>query len=165
MQKQLFATAIIILFPFLFVSCVSSILKDKPPSFSTEIKLNDPAEPFKKTQTSVYPSWKNPRTGNVIAIASDCSDANTTTRTSLHQLIEGSLENAHLTEQQNLNIQNRPCLMRNISAELDGHPIEVVSVSFKKKSCGYVSSLSGKKGSLQTDRAQFDQFLNDLSFE
>lgn len=165
MQKQLVATILIIFMPFLFVSCVSSILKDKPPTFSSEIKLQDLQSPFEKMRTSVFPSWKNTQTGNVISIVSDCNPSSTYTLSSLHQLIEGSVEKAQVVTEENLTIQDRPSLLKVVNAELDGHPIEVRSVSFIKKSCGYVSSLSGKKGTLEADRAAFDQFLNSLSFK
>lgn len=165
MQKQLVATFIIILMPFLFVSCVSSLFKDKAPTFSREIRLRAPEAPFKETDTSVYPSWKSSASGNVISIVSDCSQISSYSLSSLHQLIENSLQNVHTVKEEQVSIQGRPSLSKVIEGELDGFPIEVRSVSFMKKSCGYVGSLSGKKGSLDGDQAEFDRFLNNMSFE
>lgn len=165
MKKQLAATIIIISIPFLFVSCVSSILKEKPPTFSTEIKIIDPAAPFVKTDTSVFPSWKNPKTGNVISIVSDCSDISSYKLSSLHQLIEEPLDEIKVIKEETSALQNRPALFRVINAQLDGRLIEVRSVSFKRKSCGYVASLSGKLNTLSADQIQFDKFLSGLKFE
>ncbi|AGH96368.1 hypothetical protein [Pseudobdellovibrio exovorus] len=165
MQKQLVATILIVFMPFLFVSCVSSILKDKPPTFSSEITLKDPSSPFTRTRTSVFPSWKSSQSGNVISIVSDCNENSPATLSSLHQLIESSLESPQIISEENITIQDRPSLLKVVNAQLDGYPIEVRSVSFRKKSCGYVSSLSGKKGTLEADRASFEQFLNNLSFK
>lgn len=165
MQKQLVATLIIIISPFLFVSCVSSILKEKPPTFSREIEVQAPVSPFVKMNTSVYPSWRNPQTGNVITIISDCSETSSYTLSSLHQLIENSLKNVNTVKEENSTIQGTPALRRTINAELDARPIEVRSISFQKKSCGYLSSLSGKKDNLTTDDAAYEQFLTGLSFK
>lgn len=165
MKKQLVATIIIIAIPFFFVSCVSSILKDKPPTFSREIKLTDPMPPFVKTETSVYPSWKSTKTGNVIAIVSDCNEASSYKLSSLHQLIEDSLDEIKVLKEETISLQNRPSLLRVITAQLDGLPIEIESVSFKKKSCGYVAYLSGKINNLAVDKPQFEHFINGFKFE
>ena len=165
MKKQLVATVILIAIPFLFVSCVSSLLKEKAPTFSSEIKLTAPKSPFMKTDTSVYPSWKNSVTGNVISIVSDCNDGSTSKLSVLHQLIEDSLEEVKVLKEETMALHNRPALLKVVSANLDGHPIEVQSVSFKRKSCGYLASLSGKSNTLIKDTTQFEQFLNGLVFE
>ncbi|MBY0553651.1 hypothetical protein K2P97_03925 [bacterium] len=164
MKKQLVATLIIVSLPFIFVSCVSSILKDAPPTFSKEIKLTEPTSPFIKMDTSVYPSWKNLKSGNVISIISNCSDSDSKL-SNLHQIIESSLDNIKVIKEETLTLQNRPAFARNINAVLDGVEIEIQSISFKRKSCGYVASLSGKLNNLTNDRKQFDQFLNGFSFE
>ncbi len=165
MKKQLVSTIIITLIPFLFVSCVSSLFKDSPPTFSSEVKFNKIPEGFVKTDTSVYPSWKNSKTGNVIAIVSDCNENSQYKLSNLHQLIEEPLENIKVIKEETLILQSKPAFFRIIDAELDGLQIEIQSVSFKRKSCSYVSSLSGKLNNLNSDIELFEQFLNGLSFE
>lgn len=165
MKKQLVATLFIIAVPFFFVSCVSSLLKEKPPSFSTEIRLTAPKAPFGKTETSVFPTWKNSQTGNVISIVSDCNEGATNKLSTLHQLIEDSLDDVKIMKEETMALQNRPALLKFITANLDGQPIEVHSVSFKRKSCGYLASLSGKPNSLFKDTGHFDQFINGFGFE
>lgn len=165
MKKQLVATLFIIAVPFFFVSCVSSILKERPPSFSTEIRLTAPKAPFAKTETSVFPTWKNSQTGNVISIVSDCNDGATNKLSTLHQLIEDSLEEINVVKEETMALQNRPALLKILTASLDGQPIEVRSVSFKRKSCGYLASLSGKPNSLLKDTVHFDHFIQSFGFE
>ena len=165
MKKQLVATFLIIAVPIFFVSCVSSLLKEKPPAFSNEIKLTPPKAPFVKTETSVFPSWKNPQTGNVLSIVSDCNEGATSKLSTLHQLIEDSLEDVKLMKEETIALQNRPALLKVVTANLDGHPIEVHSVSFRRKSCGYLASLSGKANSLFKDTVYFESFINGFGFE
>lgn len=165
MKKQLAATIIIATLPLLFISCVSSILKDSPPTFSKEIRLRDPAKPFMKTATSVYPSWKSNKSGNVIAIISDCDPNSSFSLSGLHALVEDPLTNVKVVREEMQMFQNRPAVRRVVTALLDEHEIEVESLSFKRKSCNYVSSLSGKVNTLAGDRPLFEQFNSGLSFE
>lgn len=165
MKKQLVATIIISSLPFLFISCVSTLLKDSPPTFSKEIKVKDPAKPFSKTTTAVYPSWKSSKSGNVIAIVSDCDPNSSYSLNNLHLLVEEPLSNVKVLQEETFTMQNKPAVRRLVTAQLDDSQIEVESISFKRKSCSYVTSLSGKIDGLNADRAQFEQFNNGLSFE
>lgn len=165
MKKQLVATLFIIFAPFIFVSCVSTLLKEKPPTFSEEISYKAPAPPFARQHTDVFPAWKNPQTGNIITIISDCQNSAASSLTSLHRMIEGSLEKVVVGNEESIEFQGRPAVSRAVQAELDGHKIELYSVSFKRLNCGYVSSLSGKPGSLSADRKIYEQFMNGLTFK
>jgi len=165
MKKQLVATFSVIVIPFLFASCISTLLKETHPSFSKEISLTDPEKPFTKTDTSIFPSWKNTTTGNVISIISDCAENTSYKLSNLHQLIESGLDDIKLLKEESLTFQKKPALSRIVHAYLDGQPIEIQSVSFKRKSCGYVVTLSGKINNLSFDRPQFEHFINGFRFE
>jgi len=165
MKKQLAATVLIISMPFLMVSCVSTILKEKAPTFSKEIQFKGPPSPFVKINLSVYPTWKNSKTGNVISIISDCSENDPGTLSGLHQLITSSVEEAKILQQQQLMFKQKPALLYVTEGQLDGQPISVRSLSFQRKNCGYVSSLSGRPTSLTADQKYFDDFNESFSFE
>lgn len=165
MKKQLVTTIILVLLPFLFVSCISNLLKEKAPTFSKEVKLTEPAKPFESQSTSVYPSWKNSKTGNVIAIVSECEQSATTSLQQMHILLEDSLSEIKVAKEENTNIQDKPAYYKAVTGVLDGFAIEIRSFSFKRKSCTYLSSLSGKKDTLEVDMETFKQFNTNLSFE
>ncbi len=165
MKKQLVATLVIIALPFLMVSCVSTILQEKAPTFSKEINFKDPQSPFVRVNLSVYPAWKNPKTGNVISIVSECSENYSGSLSGLHQLITGSIEDPKTLKQDSITFKQRPALLYLTEGQLDGQPIAVRSISLKRKNCGYVSSLSGRPASLPTDQRSFDEFNESFSFE
>lgn len=165
MKKQLAATILIIALPFLMVSCVSSILKEKAPTFSKDIQFKDPQSGFSKVNLSVYPAWKNAKTGNVISLVSDCNENDPSSLAALHQLITASIENAKVTKQETLTFKEKPALLYMTEGQLDGQAIWVRSISFKRKDCGYVSSLSGKPSSLESDLSTFNSFNESFSFE
>lgn len=165
MKKQLVATLLIIASPFLMVSCVSSLLKEKAPTFSKDIQFKDPQFGFSKVNLSVYPAWKNSKSGNVISIISDCNENGVASLSSLHQLITGSIEDSKTIKQELLSFKDKPALLYLTEGSLDGQPIAIRSISFKRKDCGYVSSLSGKPNSLDSDLNAFNSFNESFSFE
>ena len=165
MKKQLAATLLIISLPILMVSCVSTILQEKAPTFSKEIQFKDPQSTFKKVNSSVYPAWKNSKTGNVISLVSECDENYLGTLSGLHQLIIGSIEEPKTTKQESISFKQKPALLYVTEGQLDGQPIAIRSISFKRKNCGYVSSLSGRAASLAADQKSFDDFNESLSFE
>lgn len=165
MKKQLAATFLIIASPFLMVSCVSSLLKEKAPTFSKDIQFKDPQAGFSKVNLSVYPAWKNAKTGNVISVISDCNENDVSSLSSLHQLITASIEEAKTVKQESITFKERPALSYLTEGQLDGQAIAVRSMSFKRKKCGYVSSLSGKPSSLDSDLQTFNAFNESFSFE
>lgn len=165
MKKQLAAFLFVVLSPLFFVACVSSILKEKAPTFSSEVSFVPPAEPFQVLNKSVFPSWKNRASGNVLSILSDCQPGNPASFHDLHNMIEDSVDSPFIVTETWITFQKKPALQRLIRAELDGSPLEVRSLAFKRLNCGYIISLSGKPEQLKVDQSAFDFFLKSLSFK
>lgn len=165
MKKQLSAALFIILSPVLFVSCVSTFLKEKAPTFSTEVSYVSPIAPFALLNKSVFPSWKNKKTGNVLSIVSDCQPENAVTLSELQRMIEDSVESPRLAKESFIAFQDRPALQRILHGELDQSPIEVRSTAFKRLNCGYVVSLSGRPDQVGLDQSSLELFLQSLKFK
>ncbi len=166
MKNQLAASLVIILLmPLLLISCVSSLLKEKPPTFSEEVSYSNPSKPFYMLKKSVYPSWKNKATGNVLSIFSDCQSGATSSLSELHRIIEDSLENSKRLSENQTVFQNKPALQRTVAGEVENSSIQIKSISFQRLSCGYVVSLSGKSDQLKLDENAFDLFIKSLTFK
>ena len=164
-MKQLLASLILILAPFLLVSCVSSLLKENAPTFSDEVRFTAPKLPFIRLNKSVYPSWKNKQTGNVLSIFSDCQNGNSSSLSELQRIIEDSVENSKQVSENQIQYQNKPALQRTLSGEVENNTIQIKSMSFKRLNCGYVVSLSGKPEQLRLDNNAFDLFIKSLTFK
>lgn len=165
MKKHLALTLLIIFAPFLLISCVSSLLKEKEPTFSKDIVITEPNSAFTKLNKSVFPSWKNKQTGNVISVFSDCQSEGLRSLNELQKYIEDSIENSQRTKEVTTQFQGKTALLVYLKGELESNPIEVQSISFNKANCGYVVSLSGKPQQLKLDQTNFDQFLAGLKFK
>ena len=165
MMKHLVATLILILAPLLLVSCVSSLLKEKAPTFSNEVKYNAPKLPFVRLTKSVYPSWKNKESGNVLSIFSDCQNGVNSSLSELQNIIEDSVESSKRVSEGLIQFQKKPALQRILTGELENNSIQIKSISFKRLNCGYVVSLSGKPEQLRLDENTFDLFIKSLTFK
>lgn len=165
MKKHLLLTSFIILAPFVLISCVSSLLKEKAPTFSKDVEFDAPKGPFYRLEKSVFPSWKNKASGNVISIFSDCQPDTPKTLNDLQKYIEDSVENSKRANEAVVQYQNKPALQLLIQGELESNPIAVQSVSFVRAGCGYVVSLAGKPQQLKLDQTSYDQFLTSLKFK
>ena len=165
MKKHLVTTILLILSPLFFVSCVSTLLQEKAPTFSKDIKYKDPESNFRRVNKSIYPAWKNRDTGNVISLISDCSENNYVSLSQLQLLITDSIEQSKMIKQEQITFQQKPALLNFTEGSLDSQPIEVRSISFKRKNCGYVSSLSGRPKSLERDQKAFNEFNESFTFE
>ena len=80
-------------------------------------------------------------------------------------MIEDSVDSPQVASETTTTFQNKPALQRIIRAELDGSPLEIKSLAFKRVNCGYLVSLSGKPDHLKTDQGAFDSFLKSLTFK
>ena len=165
MMKHLLVTLILVLTPFLLVSCISSLLKEKAPTFSDEVNYTSPKPPFFRLTKSVYPSWKNKITGNVLSIFSDCQNGMTSSLGDLQRIIEDSIDNSKRLTENQIQYQNKPALQRTLTGEVENNSIQIKSMSFKRLNCGYVVSLSGKPEQLRLDDTAFELFIKSLTFK
>ncbi len=165
MKKQLVVAILISLSPIFIISCVSTMLQEKAPTFSSEVHFDSPAQPFTLLNKSIFPSWKNKKTGNVLTILSDCQTGNTASLNELQRLIEDSVENPSRLTESYISFQDKPALQRLLRADVDGSPLEIKSIAFKRLSCGYIVSLSGKPEKINLDRPSLDAFLKSLTFK
>ncbi len=156
----------IVIFTFLTSCSISSLLNlsEKPPVFSTDIILPNLTSEFKKQTESVFPSWKNKKTSNVISVFSDCTDT-TQNLKSVHSTITNSIENETVVEAKKVSINNNEGYFRKVYGQIDGHDIEIISSSFKYKNCVYLSSLSGQRTKINSDLNSWQIFNQNIEFK
>lgn len=145
-------------------SCVSSLFKEAPPSFSDQIILPILSAEFKSQNFSTYPTWKNKNTSNVISVVSECSDQNVNLKT-MHSFITNAIENENLIEEKKVSFKNRSGYFRKVTGLVDDHNIEVRSISFKNKNCIYLTSLSGAPEKIGSDLYTWDTFNQNIEFK
>lgn len=161
-----FASTVAILFLFLTSCSISNLLnlKEPAPLFSKELTLPNLADDFVAQNKSVYPSWKNKNTSNVISVLSDCSDENINLKT-IHAMITNAIDKEILLEEKKMTFKNTNAYFRKISGQINDHHIEVVSLSFQFKKCTYLTSLSGLPAKISLDLKNWNTFNQNIEFK
>ncbi len=147
----------------LFLSgCISNILKEKIPTFSDEINFTPPAG-FKELK-SVYPSWKNANTQNVILIISNCDDGKYSSNYA-HMMISENVESPKI-ENSSVKPFNFPKqVTKRILGFVNEEPVEIQTLSFKHNNCVYITGLSGKPSAISKDVDHWKSFLKSIELK
>ena len=145
-------------------SCVSQLFKEPNPTFSSDISYQAPDSPFFKIENSVFPSWKNKTTNNVISILSDCNNQSQSLKQAL-TLISSSIDGATIKEEKKTTLKGKMALFQKNQGEIDGSEIIVHSISFKNNNCYFVSSISGAPDKINIDLKSWDKFNLSLEFK
>lgn len=124
------------------------------------VDFSAPAAPYKAIESANSDrAWLSDKTGNTISFASDCSGADP----SLQQM-----ENESLAALDNLEIKSSEALMfngrearRSVSTgTVDGVPVQLLLVVFKKNNCNYVLSYGGVAVQFNTETSYFADFIS-----
>ncbi len=151
-----------LIFGLVISGCISNILKEKIPDFSEEITFVAPT-PFKQIK-SVYPSWKNNDTQNVILIISNCDD-NKYMPNYAYMIISETVENSRVENSKINNINLPKQVAKQIHGSIDGDAVEIQTVSFQHKNCVYISALSGRPNSIAKDFEVWKTFLKSIELK
>jgi hypothetical protein len=153
---------IALLFGLVVTGCISNILKEKIPAFSEEIIFTPPTS-FHEMK-SVYPSWKNNDTQNVILIISSCDD-NKYSPPYAYMIISENIESPKVENSKVDNVFLPKRVAKQIHGTVDEEPVEVQTFSFQHKNCVYISALSGKPNSIAKDFENWKIFLKSIELK
>jgi hypothetical protein len=161
-KKHPKALYIAIFFGLVISGCISNILKEKIPAFSEEIAFTSPAG-FNEIK-SVYPSWKNSQTQNVIAIISNCDDNKYSTNYA-YMIISENVENPKIENSKIEGLSLPKQVSKEIHGSVEEESIEVQTLSFQHKNCVYISALSGRPNSITKDFENWKTFLKSIELK
>jgi hypothetical protein len=148
----------------ILTSCVSVNLQ-KPVILekSKFYSLATPETPFVRIdQQGMDQYWRNSKNGNAISLQTACSK---NYDPSLHDLtfqtIQG-IEDAKKMLETKFQYNERSGMKSEYHGTVDGIPVEIQSVTFKKNSCSYIISYFGKSTSIKQDQVQFETFIRNF---
>ncbi len=155
-----FITSIFLGLALLLSSCVSVNIKPKAAARSTEYKYQAPDSSFTKLdhdQTDL--AWQNQKNGNTIAVLSECSENRDPSLNDLENEMLQVLSNTKISSTQNLVFEDREALRSVIEGKVDGIPVKVDVLTFKKNSCAYTLTYMGRANGFDKDQVVFERFL------
>jgi len=142
------------------VGCVSVNIKPKTLKHSTEYKYQAPASIFQKLENDQTDlAWQNQKSGNTIAVLSECSDVRDPSLADLEAETSQALNEPQVLKTQNLNFEDREALRSLIEGKLDGISVKMDVLTFKKNSCSYTLTYMGRSQGFEKDLATFESFI------
>lgn len=138
MQRQLYQLFFIICTLIALNSCVSVKLGE---NFQSSAKKNftftEPNQPFVKVDLDqADEAWQSSKTGNNISIFTDCRP-NSSSLKSLRSSLFGGVEDLIVNEEKTLTFNNREALQSVITGKMEGVPVKINILIFKKNECVY----------------------------
>lgn len=108
-------------------------------------------------------AWQSAQTGNTIAVLSECSEQKDPSLTTLEGETIQALNNYKVTNTEDFKFQDRAARRAQVEGAVDGIPVKMDLVIFKKNSCSYTITYVGRAAGFDKDRPAFEQFL--MGFE
>ncbi len=149
---------------FVLLSCVSVKIPtgDSMKLRSVGVQFVPPPPPFHHLPTELADQqWTSSTTGNSISFLSECKVRNEPSLEILEKEVLGALDQA-TSKKQKLLFNEREALRLKAEGKLDGVPVEIDSMIFKKNTCSYTVTFGGRKGSLKNEQNLFDTFLKEF---
>lgn len=160
------ATTRALFFPFFFLAllsltagCVSVTLGPSQPGRAKDVRFASPPSPFQRLDnTAADMAWQSPRTGNTLSFFSECPPAEANLE-SLTEEFTSILRSAEIKERRSDFFNGRESLWAQTEGTLDGIPMRIASMVFKRNGCSYLLSFVGRKSRFKEEYAHFENFL------
>lgn len=151
------------LFIIVSISCVSVQLPPAKGTKSDNVKFETPQTPFVEIKSeNADRAWLSQSTANTISYLSDCNNSQDP---SLDQLMAESvsvLSKLKITNEEKIIYNAREAAKASVQGEVDGVPVHMDILIFKKNSCNYSLLYSGVINKVSEEKLQFENFLRSF---
>ena len=142
-----------------FSSCVSVSLPGQEISPAKNVEFKSPETPFEEINLkSADRTWISKITGNTVSFLSDCQKNSDPT---LEQMLSDStsvIDHLKIIESQEGIFNNRSSLESIVEGSVDGVPVKMKVLVFKKNSCNYTLTYAGLKIKFTSEFNTFENF-------
>lgn len=148
----------LVLSGFLF-GCVSVSLPGNEVAPAKNVEYRNPELPFEeiKLKTADH-TWISKTTGNTVSFLSDCQK---NSDPSLEQMLNDStsvIDHLKVIETQENLFNARSSLESIVEGTVDGVPVKMKVLVFKKNSCNYTLTFAGLKNKFASESTAFEKF-------
>jgi hypothetical protein len=153
-----------ILFLALFMSaCVSVNLPGSKVIKSKDVSFKSPDKPFKSSQSPNSDEiWESTNTASTISYYSSCSENEPSLKSILSSSLQG-LENFKILKEDNIQINEREGINSVVEGQLEGVPVKLQVIVFKKNSCSYHLTYVALKENFDKEVNDFNNFRKNFS--
>lgn len=147
---------------FFLSGCISINLPRGESSPSKRISASAPGGPYKALSAEGFDrAWISSTTGNTIAYTSECSPSADLSPEQLFNEFVGHITGVK-TSFEPFEIADRSGIRGQATGTLDGVPVQLAVVVFKKDGCDYVLNYSGITEKFESELPLFEQFLANI---
>ncbi|MFN7825241.1 MAG: hypothetical protein ACK5P6_07765 [Pseudobdellovibrionaceae bacterium] len=148
---------------FFAAGCVSVSIAPSPVTKSKDFSFQVPATPFAKLEGESFDhSWQSEKTGNTIAILSECGVGGDLPLVTIESESLSSLTHKNIVETKHLTFAQREARRTRAQGQLDGVSVEIEILTVKKNSCSFVVTYVGRQKSFPLELKIFESFLQNL---
>lgn len=160
MKRQLWNILTIIIGLFFLPSCVSVKLGNEDIKKSNQVQYVSPSEKFRPIELkNADKAWQNKNTGTTLSFLSVCDDTADPSIESLQSSTLRGLDQVQVNSSDTQKYNNREAVRTVATGKVDGVSVQLLLMIFKKNSCNYTVSMVGLVEKIDTDKNEFDKFL------
>lgn len=155
--------SIVFILFLLLGSCVSVQLPGGKVTSAKDVQLTPPPPPFKEiTSSNSDKAWLSQKTGNTISYLSECGNTNEPTLQQIEMDSLSALSNVQSLKNEDLNYNGRAARLSTHKGDLDGVPVQLTLLIFKKNGCSYTLSFGGLSAKFASEETQFKSFIESF---
>lgn len=150
----------VLFFPLVISSCVSVNLGNNSPTKNTYVRFASPKAPYTDIRIeSADSAWQNSQTGTTLSYLSVCKDTSDPSLSSMQISSLKGFDNLAVQSEETIPFNEREGRKVVADGSLDGVPVTIRLLLFKKNNCNYTLSMVGtKKRFNDFDQKSFDDF-------
>lgn len=144
-------------------SCIHFKIGNSKTVKSADMEWVAPAPPFLLFAHSDFDrSWQSNKTGNVIALFSDCSSKSDRPLDLAITDVAKGFDRLQKTDQETLFYNGREAVSASLQGFIDGINVTMELIVFNKNKCFYRVSYSGVTNRINDERSYFEKFKQDF---
>ena len=148
---------------FVLSSCVSLNIGPKDPKMAKGINYTPPREPFFEiTSPSSDHTWQSQKNGSSISYKSTCNEQSDPSLENMETATLSGLQDLNVISRDYIAFNEREALKFIVKAKVDGIPIKIHSLLFKKNSCSYNLSYVAVEKAYEESLGEFNSFVGSF---
>ncbi len=153
---------IVISFIGLLSGCISFNIGPSQSRKAKDVEYKEPSKPFKSFKASNSDrAWISESTGNTLSYSSECGDNSPSIDQVYTELISGVSKSQVVNETRGF-FNERTSISATTRGNLDGVPVQMSFLVFKKNSCVYSLNYGGVEQKFESELNVFKSFIDSF---
>ena len=143
--------------------CVSVELPSSKTTSAKDVQWSEPSSPFKEIKaTNADKTWLSSRTGNTISFLSECGNTADPSLQTLEAESLSAVGKINTISSRIYDFNGRAARNSVSSGEVDGVPVQLELLVFKKNGCNYTLSYGGVMKQYDAEHKIFEDFKQNF---